>query len=73
MHWVFTLQLAANYPLVAKSLRDIRSGKAASAASHSCCGGQFSEGLGYEDLNELLKSPQDLEFILGKGKNSRRH
>lgn len=50
--------------MVAKSLRDIRKGKA--HANHHCCGMSIKEhGLGYSDLDDLMQKPQPLEFILG--------
>ena len=53
------------YPIVAKSLREIRSGK--KHANHHCCGMSLKEhGLGYPDLDDLMKTPQPLEFILGE-------
>ncbi|KAI0225055.1 Aryl-hydrocarbon-interacting protein-like 1 [Lamellibrachia satsuma] len=55
--------LLGAYPMVAKSLRDIHHGK---HSSHNhCCGMTLKEhGLGYEDLDKLMKNPQPLEFIL---------
>lgn len=60
----FWFQLLGAYPMVAKSLRDIHHGK---HSSHNhCCGMTLKEhGLGYEDLDKLMKNPQPLEFILG--------
>ena len=59
-------QLVHAYPVVAKSLRDIRSGKKAEERKH-CCGMTLQDqGVGAADLDVLLKSPQSLEFILGK-------
>ena len=57
-------QLLGAYPMVAKSLRDINSG---THKGHShCCGMTLKEeGLGYEDLDKLMKEPQPLEFIIG--------
>lgn len=50
--------------MVAKSLRDIRKGKA--HTNHHCCGMSLKEhGLGYADLDGLMQKPQPLEFILG--------
>lgn len=50
---------------MAKSLRDIAKGNA--AHSGHCCGMTLKEhGLGYPDLDELMKTPEPLEFILGK-------
>lgn len=61
----FTVEksLVSSYPFVAKALRDI--GKPANQKRHHCCGVSLqNEGLGYEDLNKLVKDPCDLEFIL---------
>lgn len=34
--------------------------------AHHCCGVTLqNEGIGYDDLNELIKYPQDLEFTIG--------
>lgn len=57
--------LAMPYPPVAKSLRDIRGGKSGHGHAHHCCGMSLQDqGLGYDDLNKLMKNPEDLEFIL---------
>jgi len=60
----------AAYPAVAKTLRDINKPKHADHGHHrqsTCCAGsmlQSAEGLGYDDLNALMKDPQPLTFIL---------
>ncbi|XP_021361428.1 AH receptor-interacting protein-like isoform X2 [Mizuhopecten yessoensis] len=58
---------AASYPLVAKSLRDIfeKNGAHSNTPKH-CCGmmAMSEEGVGYPDLNELMKTPQPLMFTL---------
>ncbi|XP_017882338.1 AH receptor-interacting protein [Ceratina calcarata] len=56
--------LVTAYPFVSKTLRDI--GKPQSEKrSHHCCGVTLqNEGIGYDDLNELIKYPQDLEFTI---------
>ncbi|KAJ1522097.1 hypothetical protein ONE63_002408 [Megalurothrips usitatus] len=55
--------LVLQYPFVSKALRDM--GKPASAKRHHCCGVTLqNEGLGYEDLNKLVKDPCELEFII---------
>lgn len=66
----FTCEMkhTAVYPLVAKSLRDIFKGKTDHnhhGSSH-CCGmmAMTNQGLGYPDLDELMKKPQSLVFIL---------
>lgn len=58
-------QLVTAYPFVSKTLREV--GKPQSEKrSHHCCGVTLqNEGIGYEDLNELIKYPQDLEFTIG--------
>jgi hypothetical protein len=59
-----SVQLASSYPMVAKSLREIRKG--VHQHRHHCCGLTLKEhGLGYEDLDVLLQKPQPLEFIFG--------
>ncbi|XP_055339763.1 AH receptor-interacting protein-like [Paramacrobiotus metropolitanus] len=64
--------LLSSYPLVAKSLRDIAKGKAPNSCGHDhgdggqhrCCGMQtlMEQGLGYPDLDALIKKPEDLDF-----------
>ena len=53
--------------MVARSLRDIRSGKKPDQSQHHCCGMALKErlGLGYPDLDELVKKPEKLEFVIG--------
>lgn len=53
------------YPFVSKTLRE--AGKPQSEKrNHHCCGVTLqNEGIGYADLNELIKHPQDLEFTIG--------
>ncbi|EDW00327.1 AH receptor-interacting protein [Drosophila grimshawi] len=52
----------AQYPFISKTLRDI--GKKPEERRH-CCGMTLqNEGMGYEDLDELLQHPVDLEFII---------
>ncbi|ESO05839.1 hypothetical protein HELRODRAFT_184898 [Helobdella robusta] len=54
--------LVSNYPMVAKSLREIRCGSC--STGHHCCGMTIRElGLGHPDLDNLLHNPQPLEFI----------
>lgn len=59
-------QLVAAYPFVSKTLREV--GKPASEKrNRHCCGVTLqNEGIGYDDLNELIRNPQDLEFTIGK-------
>ena len=65
-----------SYPIVAKTLRDNflpdkcgggegHSHKKKKASGHMCgmMAMQAEGGLGYDDLNQLMKSPEDLEFI----------
>ena len=59
-------QLVGSYPVVAKSLRDIRKSGGKAVHRQHCCGMTLQEhGLGYEDLDKLLHKPQPLEFIIG--------
>ncbi|XP_074642200.1 AH receptor-interacting protein-like [Tubulanus polymorphus] len=54
------------YPTVAKSLRDYFSNKKAEERKHCCGMMSMAEqgGLGYCDLDDLMKNPIDLEFTL---------
>lgn len=56
--------LVTAYPFVSKTLREV--GKAPSEKRpHHCCGMTLqNEGIGYDDLDELIKDPQDLEFTI---------
>ncbi|XP_015522493.1 AH receptor-interacting protein [Neodiprion pinetum] len=56
--------LVTPYPFVSKTLREV--GKPLSEKrSHHCCGVMLqNEGIGYDDLNDLIKNPQDLEFTI---------
>lgn len=62
----FSLQLVTPYPFVSKTLREV--GKPVSEKRNThCCGAILqNEGIGYEDLNELMRNPEDLEFTIGK-------
>jgi len=66
------LQHVGSYPLVAKSLRDIFEkkdhGHSHDAPTGHCCGmmAMADQGVGYPDLNELMKKPEPLCFTLGK-------
>jgi len=58
------------YPLVSKAVRD--SAKKDHnhhgedpGGGHHCCG-MMQGGLGYQDLDELVRSPKSLTFELGK-------
>ena len=59
------MQLVNSYPFVSKTLREI--GKPKEERSHHCCGVTLqNEGIGYDDLNDLIRNPQNLEFTIGK-------
>lgn len=49
---------------MAKVYRDDALGKP-STRVHHCHASLVTAGLGYDDLNELMKSPRDLKFIFG--------
>ncbi|XP_054258764.1 AH receptor-interacting protein-like [Macrosteles quadrilineatus] len=54
--------LVGSYPFVSKTLRD--AGKPNSQRVH-CCGTTLqNQGIGHEDLNQLIKEPQDLQFVI---------
>ncbi|XP_030386601.1 AH receptor-interacting protein [Scaptodrosophila lebanonensis] len=56
--------LCTQYPFISKTLRDIGVGKKNEERRH-CCGMTLqNEGIGYDDLDDLLKKPVDLEFII---------
>ncbi|KAJ9599099.1 hypothetical protein L9F63_010436, partial [Diploptera punctata] len=56
--------LASGYPFISKTLREAGS-KPQSEQRHHCCGVTLqNEGIGYDDLNQLIKEPSDLEFII---------
>lgn len=53
------------YPFVSKTLREADKPRS-EKRNHHCCGVTLqNEGVGYADLNELIKHPQDLEFTIG--------
>lgn len=55
--------MVSEYPFVSKTLRDQYKPK--EERNHHCCGAMLqSEGVGYKDLNDLLKYPKKLEFIV---------
>ncbi|XP_014478695.1 PREDICTED: AH receptor-interacting protein isoform X2 [Dinoponera quadriceps] len=56
--------LVTTYPFVSKTLRE--AGKPQlQKLNHHCCGVTLqNEGIGYTDLNDLIKYPQDLEFTI---------
>lgn len=55
--------LTSPYPFVSKMLRDARK-PCHEKRSHFCGATLHSEGVGYEDLNQLITNPRDLEFIM---------
>lgn len=62
-------KLVSSYPVVARTLRDYHAKKAGQKVeprSHQCCGIGMKEGLGYSDLDELMNTPQNLQFTIGK-------
>ncbi|EZA56317.1 AH receptor-interacting protein [Ooceraea biroi] len=63
-HFKVHKSLVTTYPFVSKTLRE--AGKPQSEKrSHHCCGVTLqNEGIGYADLNELIRNPQDLEFTI---------
>ncbi|XP_061198185.1 AH receptor-interacting protein-like [Saccostrea echinata] len=55
------------YPVVSKTLREYYGEKKAHSHNDSghCCGMMMAEhGVGFDDLNELMKNPKQLRFIL---------
>lgn len=52
------------YPFVSKTLRDIYKPKN-ERQTHCCAMTLQNQGVGYDDLNELLKNPTNLEFTMG--------
>lgn len=52
------------YPFVSKTLRDLNRPKS-ERKSHCCAMTLQNEGVGYDDLNDFLKCPSDLEFTMG--------
>nr|XP_053637343.1 AH receptor-interacting protein-like [Cherax quadricarinatus] len=64
--FIIDKSLLAPYPLVSKTLREAY-GKTKvdkEKKPHHCCGMGFKEGLGYQDLDELVKTPKDLKFTI---------
>ncbi|KAL3275499.1 hypothetical protein HHI36_020259 [Cryptolaemus montrouzieri] len=56
--------LVHQYPFVAKTLRDAQRPKEERSSSHCCALTLQTEGIGYEDLNQYIKHPKDLEFTM---------
>ncbi|XP_014675971.1 PREDICTED: AH receptor-interacting protein-like, partial [Priapulus caudatus] len=57
--------LVVSYPIVAKQLRDIIAGRQPQEHRTHCCGMMALQqmGLGHADLEQMLKEPEDLDFI----------
>ncbi|KAG5895136.1 hypothetical protein JTB14_008570 [Gonioctena quinquepunctata] len=55
--------LVVQYPFVSKTLRELHKPRD-QRSSHSCAMTLQTEGIGYDDLNYLLRNPSDLEFII---------
>lgn len=58
------LQLVVQYPFVAKTLRDAYTDK--EHQTHCCAMMMQNQGVGYDDLNSILKDPKNIEFIVGE-------
>nr|CAI5859102.1 unnamed protein product [Callosobruchus analis] len=56
--------LVLEYPFVSKTLRDHHKPEEERKKNHCCAMTLQNEGVGYDDLNDLLKRPTDLEFII---------
>lgn len=54
------------YPFVSKTIRDQFIPVEQRRISHCCAMTLQTEGVGYDDLNQFLKYPTDLEFTIGK-------
>lgn len=57
-------QLVLQYPFISKTLRDVHI-PPVERKSHCCAMTLQSAGVGYDDLNDFLKNPCDLEFTIG--------
>lgn len=56
--------MVAFYPFISKTLRD--AGRTSTPSTSHCCTAQLQKnGTGYDDLNNLLADPTDLEFTIG--------
>lgn len=55
-------ELVFSYPFISKTLREL--GQDQHKIKHSCTMTLQTEGLGYPDLDHLMKNPCDLEFII---------
>ncbi|XP_044748448.1 AH receptor-interacting protein [Coccinella septempunctata] len=56
--------LVLEYPFVSKVLRDSHKPKEERSNTHCCAMTLQTEGIGYNDLNNLIKQPENLEFIM---------
>ncbi|KAG8224205.1 hypothetical protein J437_LFUL002661 [Ladona fulva] len=62
-HFTVDKSLVTAYPFVSKTLRESCLPK--ESRRHHCCGVTLqNEGIGYPDLNDLLRVPTDLEFTI---------
>lgn len=61
--FVVDKSLVQSYPFVSKTLRDFQDPKK-EKKGHCCAATLQNHGVGYEDLNMLIKEPCNLEFIL---------
>ncbi|KAJ2949240.1 hypothetical protein O0L34_g6190 [Tuta absoluta] len=55
-------ELVYSYPFVSKTLREL--GQDQNKIKHTCTMTLQTEGIGYPDLDELISTPCDLEFII---------
>ncbi|KPI95668.1 AH receptor-interacting protein [Papilio xuthus] len=55
-------ELVYSYPFVSKTLRDL--GQEQPQIKHTCTMTLHTEGIGYSDLDDLIRNPCDLEFII---------
>ncbi|GJQ87541.1 hypothetical protein Trydic_g4815 [Trypoxylus dichotomus] len=55
--------LVLQYPFISKTLRDVDL-PPERRKTHFCSMNIQAEGVGYDDLNQLIKYPQNLEFII---------
>lgn len=50
---------------MSKTLREVAKPQSQKRSYHCCGIALQNDGIGYNDLNELIKCPQDLEFTIG--------
>ncbi|XP_045464762.1 AH receptor-interacting protein [Harmonia axyridis] len=62
--FVVLKSLVLEYPFVSKVLRDVHKPKEERYNTHCCAMTLQTEGIGYNDLNGLIKKPENLEFIM---------